>query len=104
MGGEGRRRREGCCSASPSLAGMQEGKRLREGHTLCEGSVHQESRDGRAHLYGEYCTDGNWRDVTSSLYRCIAAWMTLPTDAYCLQNFGVTFAWCGCDIMPRRSW
>lgn len=27
---------------------------------------------------------------TSSLYDCRASWMTVPTEAYCLQNLGVT--------------
>lgn len=29
--------------------------------------------------------------------------MTRPTALYCLQNLGVTLAWCGCCIMPSRS-
>mmetsp|Transcript_9620 Transcript_9620/g.38924 ORF Transcript_9620/g.38924 Transcript_9620/m.38924 type:complete len:222 (+) Transcript_9620:329-994(+) len=30
--------------------------------------------------------------------------MTSPTLAYCLQNLGVTLAWCGCCMKPNRSW
>ena len=41
---------------------------------------------------------------TSARYCCRASWMVAPTAAYCLQNLGVTLAWCGCCIMPSRSW
>ena len=41
-------------------------------------------------MYGENYAPGNMPVATSCLKCIIASLMTLPTCAYCLQNFGVT--------------
>mmetsp|Transcript_10247 Transcript_10247/g.43115 ORF Transcript_10247/g.43115 Transcript_10247/m.43115 type:complete len:276 (-) Transcript_10247:349-1176(-) len=55
-------------------------------------------------LYGECRGPGNAPFCTSSRNCFNAASTTFPTSAYCLLNFGVTLAWCGCLVKPSRSW